>query len=105
MLAQRVERFGAQQDVVPLTEAGVGQELEDRVAEPSGEERVVFGDAVPANAIDVAADWQRWPRSGAWRQRGAKSVVVMSVQQVPLTGRTAERGKAARHGRSPGHQD
>jgi hypothetical protein len=32
------------------------KELEDQVAEPSGEERVVVGDAVLAAAVDVAAD-------------------------------------------------
>ncbi|MEZ3183227.1 hypothetical protein KYY02_32610, partial [Streptomyces pimonensis] len=47
---------GAQQDVVPVAEAGVRQELEDCVAKPSGEERVVVGDAVLAAAVDVAAD-------------------------------------------------
>ncbi|MDV9187645.1 hypothetical protein R6L23_05315 [Streptomyces sp. SR27] len=34
----------------------MGEELEDRVAEPAGEERVGGGDAVLAAAVDVPAD-------------------------------------------------
>ncbi|MER6345199.1 hypothetical protein ACWC10_29940 [Streptomyces sp. NPDC001595] len=52
---------GAQQDVVAFAEAGVGQEREDCVTEPSGEDGVVVGAAGLAAAVDVAADQSAEP--------------------------------------------
>ncbi|MFE7331774.1 hypothetical protein ACFU8W_44180 [Streptomyces sp. NPDC057565] len=62
------------------TEAGVGQELEDRVAEPSGEERVVFGDAVLAAAVDVPADQLAEPGD---RLQASAPPVVDGLEDLP----------------------